>query len=199
MNATEVVVAAIRRRQRGSDSRPVIVALDGYSGAGKSTLAASIADALGAGTVHTDDFYRDMPAVERLELSPAQGVDRYFDWERLRAEALLPIARGERARYRCFDWVGGSGVMSAVTVERHDVAVIEGVYSARPEFDDLVALKVLVETAAEERKRRREVRARTVSRDDPAGWDARWDAAEKLYFAAIRPRTAFDVIVSGNG
>ena len=87
--------------------------------------------------------------------------------------------------------------MSATTVEPHDIVIIEGVYSARPEFDDLLDLKVLVEVADEERDRRRYERRRTVSREDPEGWDARWDAAERVYFDAIRTRNTFDLIVSG--
>ena len=50
----------------------------------------------------------------------------------------------------------------------------------------------------EERWRRRNQRLRTVSRDDPLGWDARWDAAERVYFDLVRPRDTFDLIVSGH-
>jgi len=178
---------------------PILVALDGRSGAGKSTLAAALADTLNVAIVHGDDFYRDTPETERFKLTPSQGVDRYFDWERLRAEALEPLRRRERARFRCFDWVAGGGLTSAVTVESRDIVIVEGVYSARPEFDDLLALRVLVEVASERRGRRRHDRLRTVSRDDPHGWDRRWDAAESLYFEAIRPQNTFHLAVSGDG
>lgn len=198
MNAAQIVGGAIRARQVGADGRVIIVALDGHSGAGKSTFAAAIAPMLDAAVVHGDDFYRDMPEADRVELSRAQGVDRYFDWERLRVEALTTLVRRRQARFRCFNWVAGRGLTSPVTIDPRDVVIVEGVYSARPEFDDLLDLKVLVETVSEDRDQRRQQRLRTVSRTDPRGWDARWDAAERLYFESIRPRNTFDLIVSGD-
>ncbi len=195
--AAGVITDAIRELQRRTTA-VIVVALDGRSGAGKSTLAAALAATVDAATVHVDDFYRDIPEAARLELSPAQGVDRYFDWERLRDEALTTLVRRERACFRRFDWIAGRGLTSSVTLQPRDIVVVEGVYSARPELYDLLDLTVLVETTNEERERRRHQRSRTVSRDDPHGWDARWDGAELLYFEAIRPRNTFDLIVSSN-
>ncbi len=197
MKSAELVKDAVRRLQRGPEDRVIVVALDGRSGAGKSTLAAAMADTVDAAIVHVDDFYRDIPEADRLELSPAQGVDRYFDWERIREEALATLVRRERARFRCFNWAAGGGLTSAVTLDPRDIVIVEGVYSARPEFDDFLDLKVLVEVANEDREQRRRGRPRTVSRNDPHGWDARWDAAERVYFDVIRPRNTFDLVVSG--
>ena len=198
MRAAELVTEAIRRLPVVAVRRSVVVALDGHSGAGKSTLAAAVAERVDAAVVHVDDFYRDMPDSERLEVTAAQGFDRYFDWERLRAEAILPLAQQTQAHYGCFDWVTGHGLTEAVSVDPRDVVLVEGVYAARPEFDDLLDLKVLVEVPEATREERRQQRARTVSRDDPHGWDARWRAAESHYFRAIRPRETFDLIVRGD-
>jgi uridine kinase len=153
--AVEVVTKAIRGLQGETTGRLIVVALDGRSGAGKSTLAAALAGAVDATTVHVDDFYRDIPEADRLELSPAQGVDRYFDWERLREEALMPLLQRQRARFRCFDWIAGGGLSTPITVEPRGIVIVEGVYSARREFDDLLDLTVLVEIANEERELRR--------------------------------------------
>jgi uridine kinase len=184
---------------QGRDSDPVIVvALDGRSGAGKSTLANAVGRDIPAAVVHVDDFYRDMLDTDRRGLSPIEGIDRYFDWQRLRAEALAPLAQRKTARFQCFDWIGGQGLTGPVTVEPRDVVVVEGVYSARPEFDDLVHLKVLVEVADGLREHRVDERLRTVSRHDPQGWDARWSAAERVYFDTIRPRSSFDLVVRGD-
>jgi uridine kinase len=188
----------MRALQRGDDGRPVVVALDGRSGAGKSTLAAAIADMVDAAVVHGDDFYRDIPDSDRVRLSPQQGVDRYFDWERLRVEALTPLAQRKPARFCRFNWPTGQGLTDPVTVEPRDVVVVEGVYAARPQFDDLLDLRVLVEVRDEIRTDRRQRRLRTVSRTDPHGWDARWGAAECVYFESIRPWNTFDLVVSGN-
>ena len=198
MRAAEQVKEAIRPRQEVALSRSIVIALDGHSGAGKSKLAAALAETIDAAVVHVDDFYRDMPNNERLELSPAQGVDRYFDWERLRTQAIMPLAQRTRAQYRCFDWVTGHGLTEAVTVDPRQVVLVEGVYAARPEFDDLLDLKVLVEVASATLQERRRQRARTVSRDAPEFWDARWHASERHYFRAIRRRETFDLVVRGD-
>jgi len=198
MSAADQVTEAIRRLQAVVARRPVVVALDGHSGAGKSALAAAVAERIDAAVVHVDDFYREMPESERLELTAAQGFVRYFDWERLRAEAIVPLAKGTRARYGCFDWVTGHGLTKAVSVDPREVVLVEGVYAARPEFEDLLDLKVLVELPDARRDERRQQRTRTVSRDDPHGWDARWHAAERHYFHAIRPRETFDLLVRGD-
>ena len=98
-----LVTDAIRSLQGVAPDRVIVVALDGRSGAGKSTLAAAIADTVDAAMVHVDDFYRDMPEADRLELSPAQGVDRYFDWERFERGI---VRRSERSSARLGAGVG---------------------------------------------------------------------------------------------
>jgi uridine kinase len=198
MMAAELVIEAVRRQTDLAGSRAIVVAVDGHSGAGKSTLAAVVAERAGAAVVHVDDFYRDMAERDRRDLTAAQGADRYFDWERLKAEAIVPLAQRMRAVYGCFDWAVGHGLTKPVTIDPRDVVLVEGVYSARPEFDGLLDVKVLVDLPAGTRAQRRQQRARTVSRYDPQGWDARWDAAERHYFHAIRPREAFDLIVPGD-
>ena len=94
VQAIEDAVRALQAETNG----PVVVAVDGHSASGKSTFAAALATRLAAAVVHVDDFYRDMPEVDRLALSASEGISRYFDWERLRAEALVPLAAGRPAR-----------------------------------------------------------------------------------------------------
>jgi uridine kinase len=192
MEAAELVAERIRACRPEAKSTVVVVALDGYSAAGKSTVAAAVAGHLDAAIVHVDYFYRDMAEEGRLRLSPVEGVDRYFDWERLRAEALLPLMDRRRAQFRCFDWATGAGLSGEVTVEPRDIVIVEGVYSARPEFDDLLRLKILVESPEDERQRRRR------QRHDPNSWERRWDSAERHYFENLRPRSAFDLVVAGD-
>ncbi|MFM6173306.1 MAG: (d)CMP kinase, partial [Sphaerospermopsis kisseleviana] len=99
MDLVASVQHAVTVYRRARPELPVVVALDGRSGAGKSTLADAIAHDLGAALVHGDDFYRDMPDAERRALSAERGVDRFFDWERLRDEALIPLRARTAARY----------------------------------------------------------------------------------------------------
>ena len=173
--------------------RPLVVAVDGASAAGTSTLAAAVGRRLSASVVAGDDFYRDMPEARRWALTAAEGVDLYFDWQRLRKEAIEPLRAGRVARYRPFDWRAGAGLAEQVVeAVPTPVVVVDGVYSGRPELGDVVDVAVLVETPAAERRRR--MAARGHGND---GWWSRWDAAENLYFATVRPASSYDLVVSG--
>ena len=138
-------------------------------------------------------FYRDMPEQRRRTLTAAQGINRYFDWQRLRREVLEPLRAGSTARYHPFDWRAGSGLADRVVEVAPTPIVIDGVYTARPELRDVIDLAVLVDTPADERQRR--LMARAHGNDD---WWPRWNAAEALYFETICPRSSFDLIVPGN-
>lgn len=78
-------------------------AIDGHSAAGKSTFAAALAARLDAALVPGDDFYRVMNDEDRAQLSPSEGIERYFDWERMHSEVLVPLRAGRDAIYRRYD------------------------------------------------------------------------------------------------
>jgi len=172
-----------------------LVALDGMGGSGKSTLAAALTERCGAAVVHGDDFYRPMDQAERAALSPEEGCDRYFDWQRLRDEVLLPLASGLPARYGRYDW--GTGALApdeTHTVARSGIVVVEGVYAARPELAGFYDLLVYVDTPPEESMRRLRERGHDHG---PLDWEARWRAAEEHYVATTRPRERADLVVAG--
>lgn len=172
----------------------VTVALDGFSGSGKSTLAHELARDLGCAAIVTgDDFYRVMDDVQRWELAPEEGVALYFDWDRLRDEALVPLRSGTVARYRPYDWDAGGGLGSRhVEVQPAAVIVIDGVYSARPELSRFVDLAVHIEASQAVRQQRLADRGHGNEQ-----WNERWDAAERHYFSRIRPPESFDLVVPG--
>jgi uridine kinase len=177
----------------GRATRPLVIALDGPSAAGTTTLAADLGLRLGASVVTGDDFYRDIPEGHRWALTVAQGVEEYFDWQRLRQEVLEPLRAGRRAQYHPFSWRPGGGLGDRiVTVQPTPIIVLEGVYTGRPQLRDLVDLAVLVETAAEERQRR--LTARGHGNDT---WWPQWGAAEDHYYTAICPRDSFDLVIEG--
>jgi uridine kinase len=118
---------------------------------------------------------------------------QYYDWRRIRAEAVQPLKAGRRATFRRFDWERGGGLDGTVTAAPAALIVLEGVFSAAPELSDLMDRSVLVETPEQERLRR--LRARVP----PEEWDPHWLVAEQAYFGAIRPPSSFDLVVSGAG
>jgi uridine kinase len=208
--AARRIVGAIGRWQAAQPG-VLVVAIDGHGGAGKSTIAAAVAEATGAALVHTDDFFQQPPILApkapstpavrpggstalttAARQSPAQpALAQYYDWRRIRAQALDPLKAGHRATFRQFDWGRGRGLDRSVTVEPAALIVLEGVLSAAPELSDLVDRSVRVDTPEPERLRR--LRARLT----PEEWDPDWLIAEQAYFDRIRPPSSFDLIVSG--
>jgi uridine kinase len=198
--AADTLLSEIRRRMAGR-STPLLVALDGPSGAGKSCLARLISDELGAALIPSDDFFAaNLTDAEWEARTPAARAADAIDWRRLRAEALEPLLAGRPARWQAFDFEAGQRPdgtypMRAETtqIEPSAVIVLDGAYCTRPELADLIDLSVLVEAPMAVR------RQRLAAREDPAflaAWHARWDAAEAYYFARVRPRTAFNLVVN---
>lgn len=157
---------------------PVVVGIDGPGGAGKSTLAAALQAAWpGSSVVHTDDF--------------ASWDDPVDWWPRLLEQVLLPLSRGEEARYQRYDWVERR-LADWLTVKPGRV-IVEGVSSTRREFDSYLSYRIWVETARQERLRR------GLERD---GADAlpqwnEWMAAEDAHFAQDQPVERADLVLSG--
>jgi uridine kinase len=178
--------------EAGTDT-PLVVAVDGHSAAGKSTFSQRLAERVDAALVSGDDFYRVMPASKRTMLGPADGADLYYDWERMRDEALRPLHEGRDARYRPYDWESNSLMNRTVSITPQPVVIVDGLFVSRPELDCFNDRTVLVMADPEVRLRRQLDRA-----DATRAWLERWDAAESWYFARIRRPQDFDLIVCGN-
>jgi uridine kinase len=193
---TDRVVRIIAERERGGFA---LVSIDGLGGSGKSTLAAGLAERLG-GTeqvtvVHGDDFYRPMPAEDRLLLSPQAGYDQYFDWQRLRDQVLIPLASGTSAQYQRYDWPTGALAAGELHhVPRSGAVIVEGVYAARPELTGYYDLTVWVDAPREVCMRRLHERGHDHG---PGNWNERWRAAEEHYLAVTHPRSRLDLTVKG--
>ncbi len=193
--AARRVVKALGRWQ-AAQSGVLVVAIDGHGGAGKSTLAAAVAEATGAALVHTDDFFQPparRPSGPASRAPGGQSMAQYYDWRRIRAQAVQPLKAGRHATFRRFDWEHGGGLDGTVTAAPAALIVLEGVFSAAPELSDLMDRSVLVETPEQERLRRLRLRV------TPEEWDPHWLIAERAYFGAIRPPSSFDLVVSGAG
>jgi uridine kinase len=165
-------------------------AIDGHSAAGKSTFAAALAARLDAALVPGDDFYRVMKDEDRAQLSQSEGIERYFDWERMRSDVLVPLRDGRDAIYRRYNWSSGILAEDATTINAASAVVVDGVYASRPELEEFFDVAVFVSAPAGVRW------ARQLQRGDSVEWLRRWDEAEKLFFAQVRPPQSFDVVVT---
>ena len=176
--ATGLLTSALER-WRAVQPGLLVLAIDGPGGSGKSTIAAAVAAATGAALVHTDDFFRAVPPAAA---SGARDLRRYYDWRRLRAEALEPLRAGHGAQFRRFDWNRGhgtDGTDGTVAVQPSDLIVVEGVFSASPELGDQVDRSVLVDTPEPERLRRLRLRVAPEEWDDE--WLAAWPARHRPF------------------
>ena len=174
-------VEEVVRMVRGAEPRcgPVtVVAIDGQSGSGKTTLAKGVSEALGAPVVHMDRLY---PGWDGL----AQAVGL------LVTQVLEPLARGERAAYRVWDW-GADAWDGVDEVPRSDVLVIEGCGSSVAAAGDYAAVRVFMEAPWKERIRR------GLKRDGESyrpHWE-RWAAQEAALFAQDGTRECADLVLS---
>ena len=119
-----------------------LVLIDGLGGAGKSILAEALAAEFGVSIVQGDDFYR--PSVERQQSGSEPGaIGAPFDWRRLELQVLVPLSRGEDARYQRYDWdsdrLGGWS-----TVPCRDTVIVEGVYLLRNELRRYASVSIWV-------------------------------------------------------
>ncbi|MEV2210375.1 hypothetical protein AB0H86_02445 [Streptomyces sp. NPDC050997] len=131
---------------------------------------------------------------ERLRLPPEDGYHRYFDWQRLRDQVLIPLTSGTAAVYRCYDWSTGALAEEETRVSRSGTVIVEEVFAARPELAGYYDLTVYVDTPRETCLRRQYARG-----DDhgPGDWTERRRAAEEHYLAATQPATQADLTVKG--
>ncbi|PKW28373.1 AAA family ATPase [Phycicoccus duodecadis] len=173
------VVAALGRARVRDGS--AVVAVDGPSGSGKTTLANAVADALGCPVVHLDELY---PGWDGLAAVVPLLVD----------QVLLPLSRGEDARYRVWDWAhdrwGGERTVAAAPV-----VVVEGCGASVGAAGGLAAVRVWVEASTDERRRRGLARDGETYRPH---WE-RWAAQERDLFGADGTRERADLVLVTDG
>lgn len=190
--AVSSILELVTKRREQVAGVPVVVAIDGPSCAGKSILATAVALRSGASIVEGDDFYRHtlprLDVAQREAMSDAAVVDAVIDWERLRAEALLPLRAQQSATFQPYDWDADDGRLAPPkTVPAADVIIAEGVYAARPELADLIDAAVYLGVDPEVRARR------YAERENDPDWVRFWERGEAHYFSAVRPSASFDI------
>lgn len=154
-----------------------LVAVDGHAGSGKSTFAARLATALGGAPV--------------LQLDDLATHEELFGWTgRLREQVILPLSRGESARYAPYDWTERR-FGPARTLEPAPVVLVEGVGAGRRQVRPWLAALCWMELDRDtswERGRRRDGTGLT------GFWDG-WTLAEARHFAEDPSRPYADTLV----
>ncbi len=161
------------------------VAVDGPAGSGKTTFAGRLATALreaGADVaeIHTDDLLEGWTDMVRF-------------WPRLSEWILVPLSRGEPARYRTYDWHRGCFDDAWQAVPVPQVLIVDGVTSARAATSPYLGLSVFVVADRDLRLTRGIERDGEVQRDE---W-VRWMADEERHFAADGTAGRARLVVDG--
>jgi len=182
--AGEAVAAALaiidNARTRPGTTK--VIAIDGPSGAGKTDFAAALAEHLpSAHSLHMDDLY---PGWDGLERAVAHLHDH----------VLAPLAKGEQAAYRQWDWTrdryAGWHRLPAA-----NLLLVEGVGSGAGPGRDLESALIWLEADRDVRLRR------GIERDGESyrpHW-RRWAALEEALFAMDRTRDRADLILDTSG
>jgi uridine kinase len=180
--ATHEALAAALRRVKTARPRcgtTKVVAIDGPSGAGKTDFAAALAERLpGAHVLHMDELY---PGWDGLEQAVAD----------LHEQVLAPLARGERAAYRRWDWVNDR-YDNWRSLPASNLLLVEGVGSGAGPGARLESALIWLEADPQVRF------GRCIERDGESylpHWQ-RWAAREQALFALDGTRSRADLIIN---
>lgn len=156
-----------------------VVAIDGPSGAGKTEFTTALADWLPESyLLHMDDMY---PGWDGLE----QAVADLYD------QVLAPIARGEPAAYRAWDWEH-ERYARWHSLPATRLLLVDGVGSGAGRNAEFESALIWLDADPDLRFRR------GIERDGEtylANWQ-RWADQEQALFAADGTRSRADLIVN---
>jgi len=186
---------------------PTRVAIDGVDGAGKTVLADELATPLrerGRYLIRAtiDSFLR--PRAERYRRGPDSPEGYYLDSHDLDAARnllLLPLGPGGDRRYRTasFDEDLDRAVDAPVhDADRDAILLFDGIFAQRPELADCFDYRVFVAITWDEAERREAARAKRSGKSveqTMTRYRARYQAGQRLYFAAVDPERHADAVV----
>lgn len=169
------LIRLIAEKKKGAPR--LLVTLDGPCASGKTTLAESLAEALGAAVVHTDDFVvpHAMKTKERLAI-PGGNCDA----ERLVSEVLAPWKQGRTGRFRRYD-CRRDCLLPEEDLPGDGVLILEGSYCNLPAIRALADLRIFMDTAEEIREKRLRERESEASLQR---FRELWIPLENAYFGA---------------
>lgn len=172
----------IRGLPRRSRRRCLVIAVDGMSGSGKTGFARRLAQELAAPIISTDDL---VPGWEGL----AASIDLLVAW------VLRPVASGQPARWRRYDWaLDRPGEWATTPVS--DALVIEGCCVGAPAAAPYLSYLVWMDTPEPQR------RTRLAERGDWPEYEPffdQWTTQEEALQAAAGTPGRADLIVDNSG
>jgi len=185
----EPVVQAIRKLERETDKKHILIAIDGKCASGKSTLGLYLKTVFDANLFHMDDFFLQKHQRTEERLAEAGGN---VDYERFRAEVLTPLLEGTEILYRRFD-CGSLELQDAKQLVPKRINIIEGSYSQHPYFGDVYDLKVFMEIDSDNQLQN--IKKRNGLQKLVA-FQEKWIPKEEAYFEAFDIKEKSDLVVA---
>jgi uridine kinase len=164
-----------------------VVAISGFAGAGKSTLAKTLAASVdGCTRLRGDDF-----------LEPERSHRRSDDWDgvertRLRTEVLEPYRRGERVRFRPYDW-NDRALGTEVELPDTEVLLVDAIGILHPDLDGCFDLTIWVDIDLETAVGRGRERDRRAGHEHDRLWTDVWQPNDRDFAARFDPIGRADV------
>lgn len=171
-----------------TDTRNVVVAIEGGSASGKSTLASLLAKVYDCNLFHADDYF--LRPEQRTPQRLAQ-VGGNLDRERFDDEIISKLKKNEPITYRPFD-CSTQTLDDPVTVNPKKLTVVEGVYSMHPEFDRYFDLSLFLDISPSYQKER------ILKRNPPflaKRFFEEWIPLENVYFAKTNIKERCDLVI----
>ena len=164
------------------------IAIDGRCAAGKSTLAENLAERLGAGVVHMDDFYLPMELRTQERLTEPGGNVHY---ERFLEEVIPFLKQGKAFQYRRFD-CSRMELGDFFPVPACRFTIVEGAYSCHPKLGKYMDMRIFLYVEPNVQKER------ILRRNGEERLEAcleKWIPREEAYFEAYGIREAADGVL----
>lgn len=187
---TDLIPLLIKLNEAASQKdAPITVAIDGRAASGKSTLAHRLAEILGAGIVHMDDFFLP-PALRTAERLAAAGGNVHH--ERFATDVLPYLRSNESFTYPVFN-CSKMQLDGERSVDKGSWRIVEGSYSHHPGLGAYMDLKVFVDVSPGEQMRR--ILARN-GEDMAKMFADRWIPMEELYFKTYCIQESADLTIT---
>ena len=166
-----------------------MIAIDGQAASGKTTLAKQLADILGAGVIHMDDFFLPPTLRSPERLAEAGGNVHY---ERFAAQVIPQLCNNGPFTYPVFD-CSKMCLDGERTVIASPWRIVEGSYSHHPLFGSYMDLRVFCHVTPQEQARR--ILVRNGERMAKM-FAERWIPMEELYFDTYAVREHAEILIN---
>ncbi|MBE9101620.1 uridine kinase family protein [Vacuolonema iberomarrocanum] len=197
MNIEKIINLIQGKIVSNNDNWMFTLAIDGPSASGKSTLARLTSKSIKKSSiVHVDDFYKtSTQRKNQITNNNLHGIA--FDLERLKQQALNPIALKKSTNYQIYNWTVDR-LTDIRIIQPVGLIIVEGIYSLRQDLQNYYDFKIWLEVPkklCEERVLERD----RVGIGNYHNWKNDYRPAEEQYVKLQNPGNSADLVLTTFG